>query len=365
MNRFTRSPLLGLLAPLALALLLPSACAQPAADQEEPARVRVATAELGPIAERLEFPGRLVPPADRDATLAPQVAGRLVAVEVREGEEVRRGELLAQVDDAALRASLRAAQADLERAKSEEHAKQRAADVTRSLLDKGIASVEERNADDAAAAAATSSRVAAEAALAAAERQLGWSRLAAPFDGVVVQVFRHAGETVDGSAATPVVRLAGRERTEVEAQATADDLARLKPDTKCEVGAGERTVAAHLIRVAGAVDPTSGLGEIRAALDEPSPLPLFAAVRLAVVVTSYPQAVLVPLAAVRRGESGTDEVLVVEGSTAHVRAVRVGLRNAAQAQIVEGVAAGDKRVAEPLGLADGAKIEALAAPGSH
>lgn len=349
---------------LLVAVLL-GACTKPAAEQEALPRVRLATARRGPIAERLEFPGRLVPPSDRDAILAPQVAGRLVSVPVREGQAVRAGDVLLRVDDAGLRAGLRAAEADLVRAKAEETAKLRAAEVTRSLVEKGIASVEERNADDAAAAAATANRVAAETQRAAAERSTGWSRLVAPFSGVVVQLLRHSGETVDGTAATPVLRLAGLERSEVEAQATAADLAHLAAEAPCEVSAAGRTVGAHLIRVAAAVDPASGLGEIRARLDEPAGVPLFAAVRLSVVVASDPQAVLVPIAAVRRGESGTDEILVVQGDTVHVRPVRVGLRTAEQAQVLEGVAAGEQVVAEPLGLAEGAKVQpAREAPGS-
>src|SRR5213593_1025868 len=47
--------------------------------------VRTARVESGTITEWIRLYGRIVPPPDRDATLAPLVAGLLIAVPVREG----------------------------------------------------------------------------------------------------------------------------------------------------------------------------------------------------------------------------------------------------------------------------------------
>src|SRR4029077_1507383 len=79
--------------PLAAAALVPLlgliACAQetvPTADRAD--LVRTARAETGTITDWIRLYGRIVPPPDRDATLAPLVAGALLVVPVREGQTV-------------------------------------------------------------------------------------------------------------------------------------------------------------------------------------------------------------------------------------------------------------------------------------
>src|SRR5206468_5588843 len=64
--------------------------------------VRTARVEGGAITEWIRLYGRIAPPPDRDATLAPLVAGLLLAVPVREGQSVRAGEILARVEGAPL-----------------------------------------------------------------------------------------------------------------------------------------------------------------------------------------------------------------------------------------------------------------------
>lgn len=347
---------------MAVALLLFS-CSTPEVAAPGRPRVEVARAVLGAIDARLELSGRLVPPPELDATLAPQVAGRLTAVRVRAGEAVAAGQLLAEVEEGGLREEVSSAEAELARAESDERARAHTAEVTARLVERGIAAAEEREADAATAAAARAGRVAAEGRLAAARRSAGWARLVAPFAGVVVQLFRHGGETVDGTPATPVLRLAGVERTEVEARATAADLSRLAEGTAAEVQVADRRIPARLSRVARAVDPSSGLGEVRAVLAADSGVPLFADARLVVATARHAAAVLVPAASLRRSEAGRDEVVVIEGGTARPREVGVGLRDGDRVEILAGVAAGETVALAPLGLEDGTAVEVAAAPG--
>lgn len=342
---------------LCVTLIGAVACGAPAAENEAVPRVRAATVRRGPIEERVELQARLVPPPELDATLAPQVAGRLVAVPVREGQVVAAGELLAEVDDRAPREARRTAEAELIQAQSEETARARIAEVTRSLFTKGIAAAEEKNADEATAAAATAARVAAEGRQSEARRMAGWTRLTAPFRGVVAQLLRHQGETVDGTPATPVVRLAGLDRTEAEARATAAQIRRLLPGAPVEVRAGESRWPAHLVRVARAVDPVTGLGEVRAELDSPADYPLFADVRLDALVERHADALVVPVSALRRSEAGVDEVVVLDHGTVQARAVEIGIRTATEVEIRAGLAPGEVIATDPLGLEEGATVE--------
>src|SRR5438552_13178469 len=96
---------------LAIAALLLVTCKKE--EKEEPAKAGVTAVRAAPgtVAETLELSGRLVPPPSEDATLAPQVAGRLLSVSVRAGDRVKAGDLLATLDPTPLTEAEHAAEA--------------------------------------------------------------------------------------------------------------------------------------------------------------------------------------------------------------------------------------------------------------
>jgi len=112
-----------------------------------------------------------------------------------------------------------------------------------------------------------------------------------------------------------------------------------------------------VIQAARAVDPASGVGEVRLAPLRPSPdLILGASVDLHVVVATRPAALVVPAAAVRRREDGATEVVVVEQGKSHARSVTVGISEGDQVEI-SGASEGDEVVVDdPNGLADGTAL---------
>ena len=124
------------LASAAPALLLGFlACGRGAeAPADRAALVTTARAETGTITDWIRLYGRIVPPPDRDATLAPLVAGPLLGVPVREGQGVGTGDVLARVDGAPLDDALRAAEAAQRRAESEAAFRRSVATRTRTLV---------------------------------------------------------------------------------------------------------------------------------------------------------------------------------------------------------------------------------------
>jgi len=330
-------------------------------EEKEPlvrASVTTVRAASGTVAQTLELSGRLVPPPSEDATLAPQVAGRLLAVSVREGERVKQGDLLAAVDPAPLEEAERAAEASVAKARTEAAAKKRVADLTAKLFERGIASAEERDKDRAEAEAAHAAEVDADTHLLDARRKREWTRVVAPFSGVVAQVMKHAGETVDGTPATAVLRLLGTSVAEVAAEAAATDLARVKEGAAASVAVAGGEARGAVVRVPASVDPATGLGEIRVRLEGPAPAPLLSSVTLRVVLVKKDGVVVVPPRAVRRAEDGADEVVRVVNGAAHPVRVTLGLRSADAVEIVAGLTPGDVVVLDsPLGLAEGAPLE--------
>lgn len=333
-----------------------------------PPPVAVTAAGVGraDVAETLTLRGRLVSSPEEDVTLAPQVPGRLVELAVRAGDRVEKGALLARVDVKPLEDAERTAAAAAVKAREDEGVKKRAAALTESLFGKGISSAEERDNDRAAFESAHAARVDAEVRLAQASRQLGWAELRAPFPGVAAQVLRHAGEVVDGTAATPVLRLLGTSVQEVSADATPADLARVAVgnDATVSVPGGSRALPGRVVRVARAVDPASGVGEVRARLTEKSPAPLLSSTTMTILLAVHRGVVAVSTLAIRRSDAGTDEVVVVEKGAAKVRPIRTGLRSSGLTEVLEGLSVGETVVVDsPLGLSDGTPLTVRPAAG--
>src|SRR3989442_735266 len=213
--------------------------------------VRTARVESGTITEWIRMYGRIAPPPDRDATLAPLVAGLLLAVPVREGQSVRAG-----------------------------------------------------------------------------------------------------------TPATPVIQVASATGAQVGAEATADPLSRLAQDQPAEVearGSPGAAVRAHVLRIARAVDSSTGSGEVRLAFDDAAPpLPLGLGVDVRVAVGRRERATIVPAKALRRGDAGKTEVVVIDQGKAVIRRVVAGLTEGDRVEVVSGLSADETVVVDdPMGLADG------------
>jgi multidrug efflux system membrane fusion protein len=334
--------------------------ADPPADP--PAPVRVAKAETGAVTEWVRLFGRVAPPPDRDATIAPQVAGVLLAVPVRDGQAVRAGEVVARVEPSALDDAVAAAEAAERRAASEAAFRKKAGQRTRSLFEKGVASGQEAEADDAATIAAESSLAEAQASLAIARRRRGWADLAAPFDGVVVKVIRRAGEPVDGSPASGVVQIAAERPVEVVADAVPEALGVIRSGAIAEIrvrDGSKDALPARVRRAARAVDPASGAGEVRLSLDdEAAPLVLGTPVSVRIAITERASVVTAASSAVRRGPGGETEVVVVDGGRASVRKVTIGITDGDKVEVVSGLRAGETVVIDdPVGLVDGTRVD--------
>ncbi|MEO8501863.1 MAG: efflux RND transporter periplasmic adaptor subunit, partial [Vicinamibacteria bacterium] len=236
-----------------------------AEEKPEPTAVKTAVAEEGLITDWVELQGRVAPPFDRDATLAPLVPGRIVFLAARVGEMVSEGAVVARVETGALDDQLKAAEASVRRSEADVVFKRAVAKRSRDLVAKGVASREEAESADAAAVASESMMAEDASNLATARRRRSWSEVTAPFAGVVVRVDRRIGDFVDGTAATPVLEIAATEGWEIVASATSASLQRLRAgQTATAEGIGDGSgVRATVTGIARAVDPSTGAGDVR------------------------------------------------------------------------------------------------------
>jgi RND family efflux transporter MFP subunit len=359
-----------------LCLALLGACAKkaaPAEDEADEAAAPIATecvaARAGDAHAHVSLRGVVTTPPDRSATVAPQVAGRVVGLRVHEGDKVAAGALLATIEDPALGEAVVESDATHASAQAALANADAALARARRLFDQGIAA--RRDVEDAEArrAAALAEAQAADARGGLARAQRGKARVTAPIAGVVIKVYRRNGELVDGTPATPLVDIADPARLELRADAPAAQLVRLVEGAAAEVRLDALpgvTFAAKLAYVSPAVDPLTSLGVVRAAIvpAEGAPSPkLGLAGALSVSVPGPAGVVLVPQVALRRAAGGGEEVVVCDdagkdGAVAHLRAVETGGRVGGDVEITSGLKEGE-RVAtrHVVALEEGAAIE--------
>ncbi len=346
------------------------ACKSAPADQAEeelpPAAVTCRVIAETDVDEVVEVNGVISPQAKLDATMSSPVAGRISQLTVEEGDHVAVGALLATIEDPALPAGSIEARAQVASARASNEAAQLELARQKRLVDSGIGA--RRDLDDARAkaGAAAAELDAANARSGLASKQYARRELRAPHAGVVLHVWKRAGESVDGTSATPVLEVADLSVLEVRAQVAPAALVKLKDGLSAtvQINGVEGITPAIVARVAPAVDPTTLLGTVRVQLQGATTLPIGSAATARIVITRR-RGLVVPPDALRRSQVGTDEVVTCKDDVAKVAIVTVGQRMPTGVEITEGLVAGTKIVVDHvLGLEDGQRLTSKARAGN-
>lgn len=202
----------------------------------------------GGVASAAELAGELV--WARTAELSLPASGRVEKITVVPGAAVAAGEVILELDTRTARAQLadaRAAQREAELRRAEA---QREWDRAKELYDRTVLSERELQLAEIGFAAADARHQAARAAAVAAEVDLDYTRLSAPFDAWVLDLYVAPGQAVVNQVqAMPLLRVVERGRMRLRATADAAQLAGLAPGTAATVQAGERRFEARIVRI--------------------------------------------------------------------------------------------------------------------
>jgi len=214
--------------------------------------VEAEPAAMGSVADYLVTTGNLESEAQADIT--PETTGTIIAIKVEEGDVVRRGQLLALIDNPSL-------DAGVQRARLEHETAQRVLGETQQLHAQGAVSDRElREAENLAAAAETTWGEASESG--------DFRRITSPIDGTVAARNVRLGEMASvGMPAFQVVDLA---RLRVVIQLPEKDLPRVHVDQPVVLtGAYEDgdSVPGQIERISPVVDPVSGTVRVVVAVD--------------------------------------------------------------------------------------------------
>ena len=150
----------------------------------QPAPVEISVVERVTLARTSQVTGQLSPL--RVVGVTSQASGALLNVAVEEGSRVAQGDLLAELDSREIDAQLRAARANLTVARA-------TAARSETLRQSGVLTAAEYERDQAALTAS-------EATVSQLETRVGYTKIVAPMDGVVMQRFVQTGDIVGGSS---------------------------------------------------------------------------------------------------------------------------------------------------------------------
>jgi membrane fusion protein (multidrug efflux system) len=342
--------------------------------QPPPAEVGVATAQLGRVPDRREYVGTLR--AVNRVEVRARVRGYLLEQLYEDGALVAEGDPLFRIDPSPYEVAVAEARGQLARARATAQRAERDYARARELFEQRVLSdavLDQRHADRDAGAAEVQ---AAEAAVQAAELDLAWCTVRAPLAGrtgrALVDVGNLVGESGQDTVLAEIVQVdpiyvyfapTEAERLEVAQGAGAD---RAIP-VQLVLGDGtdypQRGVVDY---VDPTVDATRGTVTVRARVPNPGgELRPGAFVRVVAVFPDRTEAVLVPQRAVLDEQGGRYVLVVKEDDTVEHRRVTAGVVHDGLQQVTQGLAAGERVIADGVQKArPGAKVapKPLASP---
>ena len=250
--------------------------------------------------------------------VAPRIGGHLTALLHDEGETVAAGAVLAQFEDAEWRRAVEEAQARLDLARK---------DVARKtgLTKLGASAVELLDRAQAELAGA-------EAALARAQANLDYMRLAAPQGGTII---RRDGEIGEYIPVNQAVFWLSQGALRIDAEVDEEDISRVQEGQKVVIRAdahGDRIFHGRVAGITPKGDPVARSYRVRILLADGEDLMIGMTAETNIILKEKDDALLVPASALRG-----DSVYVVQDGRAERRRVVTGARATREIEVVQGL----------------------------
>jgi RND family efflux transporter MFP subunit len=322
-------------------------------------RENIAIAALSELRSGPPISGSLEP--EQAADVRAEVGGSVLRTYADAGQRVKRGQLLARLDDRTVRDNFLSARSAVRSAETALELARRNAERAERLAEAGAIAERELETARWDVTNAEGTLADAKARLSNAQDDLEDTQVRAPFDGMVSDRPADAGDVVQ--AGTELFSIVNPSRLRLEASVPADQIGRLRVGTEVEfsVSGLDRRITGRIDRINPVVEPATRQVRIYVAipnLDQALVAGLFAEGRVA---TDTKRAVAVPVSAIdSRGNSPA--VHVIKGGRVAQSAVQLGVRDetAELVEILAGVAEGDTLLlGSAQGITPGSRVRVL------
>jgi len=399
---------------LALLLLIGAfalAGCSPAGKEREPVvTVSAASATKQAISQFISAEGVVFPV--KQATVSPKITSTIVDFKVQRGNRVKRGQLLAILENKDLAAQAAASKGDFEQADanyaiavnaglpqqiqkaeldaaaaatafdaaqkvfhSRSNLYQQGAIPRRDLDSADVALAQARSQNEQAQKqladlqrmgkeqllrAAQGTKESAEGRYRAAAAQLSYSEIRSPMDGVVTDRPLYVGDLA--TANQPILTVMDISSLVTKAHIPQSDAAQLKVNdpARIKTADGQDPIEGSVSLVSPALDPGSTTIEVWVQTRKPTALlKPGMTVGLEIIAKSAKEAVVVPTSAVFKNAEGANYVLVAGAdSKAHQKVVQLGVKNTELTQIISGISVGESVIVSGgYAVPDGTAIE--------
>jgi len=382
--------LLGAMAPL---LLVFSGCSKEQTEKEPVVTVQVTPAKRATISQTISGDAVVYPL--EQATVAPKISSTIKKFFVQRGARVKKGQVLAQLENSDLSAAAEATEGDLKQAeanyattvgaslpqqmqkaeqdaitaKSSFEAQKKVYESRKELFDQGALPRRDLDAAEVAFLQARSqyeqaqkqladlqrigkeqtlksaegSRASAEGHMRSAKAQLAYSRITSPIDGVVTDRPFYEGDPA--TANQPILTVMNTSRLIAKSHIPQAEAAVLKVGNLAElkIPGVEEPIKGRVSLVSPALDTGSTTIEVWVEAIKPDPA-LKPGMNVTVTMTAktVKDGLVVPTPAVFKSNEGADYIMVAgSDGHAHQKTVQVGVHNAEFSQVLSGVSAGD------------------------
>ncbi len=321
--------------------------------------VSVIELKTEPFTSEIEVTGTALPL--RESFLSSEVPGTIKEIRVKEGDVVKKGQVLVRFDQRGYSLGVKQATAAREAARTQADLMKLELDRMSQLLESSATSQSNYDRVKAQYDGAVAQLQMAESGLEQAQKALSDSVLKAPYDGVIDMILKEIGEYAPSMPLTPLIKIVDASSLEVQAFLPEDAAAHVKKGDKAKItiGYADKETTGEIIFASNRIQQGAQNFEVRLRIDNPTgDIKAGAFCRIRLERNRVDQAILVPVRAVKRDINDKSFVYLAKGEQAQVVFVTLGESQGERVLVNKGLSSGDQLIVSGVDdLKDGQDIQ--------
>lgn len=345
--------------------LTSTSCNKPTGPVQQQKAPEISVIKIEPKASELHSSYPAIIKGKTDIDIRPQVTGFITKVHVDEGEHVRKGQTLFTLDQVQFQAAVDQAQAAVNSAKVAVDNAQINADNQKRLYDKNIISESQWLTSANQLSQAKASLAQAQAGLESARKNLSYTVVTSPSDGIVGAIPNREGSLASPSSAQPLTTVSENSKVYAYFSLNEKDLIKLTdngrknldaaidsmPAVKLQLANGDTyPFEGKIATVSGVINNTTGAASVRALFDNPSGMLRSGSTGQVIIPEVSEQAIIIPQKATYELQDRKYVYTVNDSNlTVSTLITVLGVNDGKNYVVTSGLEAGDVIVIEGVG----------------